>query len=202
MNIKAIVFDFGNVIGFFDHGRTLQRLTRYTDMTPAAMYAAIYDGDLEDEFECGRITQAEFLDRFRRTCRLGCDDEVLRAACADIFSPNPEICALLPVLKPRYRLVLGSNTNELHSRHFRRQFADVLRHLDAVVLSHEIGVRKPKAGFYEHCRHLAGCAPAELVFIDDFPANVAGARACGWKGIVYTGFDDLRQRFHEMGIQM
>jgi len=201
MSISAIVFDFGNVIGFFDHYRTLQRIARYTDMDPAAMYKAIYDGALEDEFERGQITQGEFLERFRRTCRLTCADEVLSAACADIFIPNAEVCALLPALKPHYRLLLGSNTNELHSRHFRRQFADVLRNMDAVVLSHEIGVRKPKAGFFEHCQHLAGCAPAECLFIDDLPANVAGARACGWQGIVYMGLDDLRRHLHEMGVR-
>jgi len=202
MNIKTIAFDFGNVIGFFDHNRTLERIAPYTDMTPAAMYAAIYDGDLEDEFERGCITQAEFLARFRRTCRLACDDEILSAACADIFRPNTDVCALLPTLKTHYRLLLASNTNELHSRQFLRQFADVLRNMDAVVLSHEIGVRKPKAGFFEHCQRLADCAPAECLFIDDLPRNVAGARALGWQGIVYTGYDDLRRRLREMGVQV
>jgi glucose-1-phosphatase len=200
MSIKALVFDFGNVIGFFDHYLTLNRLARYTDMAPAAMYAAIYNGELEDAFESGRIPLAEFLERFRRTCGLACEDAVLSAAVADIFRPNPEVCALLPVLKPRYRLILGSNTNELHARHFRAQFADVLRHFDAVVLSYEIGVRKPKAGFFAHCQRLAGCAPAECVFIDDLAANVAGAQACGWQGIVYTGSEDLRQRLAALGI--
>src|SRR5947209_6081361 len=201
MNIKAIIFDFGNVIGYFDHFRTLNRIAHYTEMPPAAMYAAIYDGELEDVCGSGRLGPAGVLEPFRRTCRLCCGDEVLGAACADLFRPNPGVCALLPLLKPRYRLLLGSNTNELHSRHFRRQFADVLRHLDHVVLSHEIGIRKPQAGFYEHCRRLAGCAPAECLFIDDLPANVSGARAYGLHGLLYTGIEDLRREFHELGIK-
>jgi putative hydrolase of the HAD superfamily len=201
MSIKAIVLDFGNVVGFFDHYLTLNRIAPYTDMAPQAMYAAIYDGDLEDAFESGRITAAQFLARSRQTCRLSCDDAVLYAAVADVFRPNPDVCALLPSLKPRYRLLLGSNTNEIHALHFRRQFADVLRYFDAIVLSYEIGVRKPKPGFFEHCQRLAECPPGECVFIDDLPANVEGARACGWHGIVYRGIDDLRQRFAELGIR-
>jgi putative hydrolase of the HAD superfamily len=201
MDIQALVFDFGNVVAFFDHYQTLNRLTRYTDMAPRAMYEAIYNGDLEDAFESGRIGLAEFLARFRQTCRLSCDDDALLAdVIGDIFRPNPDVCALLPALKPRYRLVLGSNTNELHARQFRRQFDDVLRHFDAVVLSYEVGVRKPRPGFFEHCRRLAGCAAGACVFIDDLPANVEGARACGWHGIVYTGFDDLRGRLAELGV--
>ena len=96
---------------------------------------------------------------------------------------------------------MGSNTNELHARQFLEQFADRLQHFDALVLSHKIGVRKPKAGFFEHCIRLAECAPAECLFIDDLAANVAGARACGWQGIVYTSFPDLRQQLMALGIE-
>ena len=48
-----------------------------------------------------------------------------------MFWPNPEVCAWCRALKPRYRLLLLSNTNELHSRHFLRQFADTLAHSTA-----------------------------------------------------------------------
>jgi putative hydrolase of the HAD superfamily len=75
-----------------------------------------------------------------------------------------------------------------------------LRHFDALVLSHEIGVRKPKAGFFQHCQGLSGCAAEECLFIDDLPANVGGAQALGWQGIVYTPGNDLRQRLAALGI--
>jgi glucose-1-phosphatase len=200
--MRALVFDFGNVVGYFDHYQALNKLAAHTDMTPRAMYAAIYDTDLEDAFESGRITAAEFLRQFRSLCGLRCDDEFLSAACADIFRPNPDVCALLPKLKPGYRLLLGSNTNELHAVQFRRQFADVLRHFDHLVLSYEVGVRKPRAGFFEHCQLLAGCPAHECLFIDDLPANVEGARACGWHGIVYKGIEALRAELAALGVRV
>ena len=40
MLMQTIIFDFGNVVGFFDHGRTLNRLQEFTDMTPAEMFQA------------------------------------------------------------------------------------------------------------------------------------------------------------------
>jgi putative hydrolase of the HAD superfamily len=200
--MQTIVFDFGNVIGLFDHYRTLHKLTPYTDMPPQAMFAAVYNEDLEDAYESGRISTAEFLGRFRTLCRLSCNDEFLSAACADIFWPNEAVCALLPLLRPRYRLLLGSNTNELHSRHFRRQFADHLRHFDHLVLSHEIGERKPREGFFRHCEHLAGSAPRECLFIDDLQANVDAARARGWQGVVYRHGDDLRAALLGLGVQV
>jgi putative hydrolase of the HAD superfamily len=198
--IEAIAFDFGKVIGFFDHARTLTKLVPLTDMSAQEMYRAIYDGELEDAFESGLIGEAEFVHRFRDLCKLRCDDEFLSAAIADIFWPNEPVCALVPRLKPRYRLVLGSNTNPIHARRFLPQFADTLRHFDAKVLSFEVGVRKPGAGFFERCLQQAGRLPRQCVFIDDLPANVAGAVACGWHGILYTGPDRLCEELRKLGV--
>ena len=198
--IKTIVFDFGNVIGFFDYGRTVERLIRHSRLPAADIRRFIYGGDLEDAYESGRIDSAEFLRRVREGCGLSCPDEVLIPAFADMFWPNEAVCALVPRLKPRYRLLLGSNTNELHSRHFLRQFADTVRHFDGLVLSHEVGARKPRPEFFRHARRLAGCAAAECLFIDDLPANVAGARALGWQGIVYAPTTDLAAELARAGV--
>ncbi len=63
-------------------------------------------------------------------------------------------------------------------------------------------MRKPRPAFFQHCQSLAGCAAAECVFIDDLPANVAGARALGWQGIVYTGTGDLREHLRNLGVMI
>jgi putative hydrolase of the HAD superfamily len=198
--IRAIIFDFGKVVGFFDHRLVTSRLAPHGDLPAAELHAFIFDGLLEDDYETGRISSTEFLGQIRDKARLRCSEDVLIASYADIFWPNPDVCNLLPHLRGKYRLLLGSNTSELHSRHFRRQFAEALGHFDALVLSHEIGARKPAAAFFERCVSLAGCAPRECVFIDDLPANVAGAQAYGLHGIVYTSIDDLAKRLANLHI--
>lgn len=198
--MKAIVFDFGNVIGFFDHRRATDRLAKFSDLSSEAIFAAMLGGQLEDDFESGRMSVDEFVRELCRRARVRCSAREAADICKDIFWPNQDLIALLPRLQKRHRILLGSNTNALHAEQFRRQFADVFRFFDHLVLSHEIGTRKPKAGFFEHCQRLAGCAPPECVFIDDLSANVAGAEACGWHGIVYRGVDDLCQRLGGIGI--
>jgi putative hydrolase of the HAD superfamily len=200
--IKTIVFDFGNVIGFFDYGITTDRLARHSRLSSDDIRRFIYGGELEDDYESGRIPSADFLRRVREGCGLTCPDDALALAFADMFWPNEAVCALVPRLKPRYRLLMGSNTNELHSRHFLRQFADTVRHLDGLVLSHEVGARKPRPEFFRHAERLAGCAAAECLFIDDLPANVAGARALGWQGIVYSRDTDLAAELAKHGVRL
>jgi putative hydrolase of the HAD superfamily len=198
--VKTIVFDFGKVVAFFDHRLVTTRLAPHGDLPTDELHAFIFGGTLEDDYEAGRISSAEFIGQIRKKAGLRCSDEFLIASYTDIFWPNPDVTALLPRLRPGYRLLLGSNTSELHSRHFRRQFADTLAVFDGLVLSHEIGARKPGSAFYQHCVRLGGCAAEECIFIDDLSANVAGARACGLKGIVYTGNAELLKELETMGV--
>jgi putative hydrolase of the HAD superfamily len=200
MGITTVVFDFGNVLGFFSHRKSAEQVAAYTDMAPEAVQAYLYGGKLEEDFESGRISTPVFIGMVRETCRLTCTDEQFAAAFADMFTPNPDVCALVPLLKPRYRLVLLSNTNDLHYRQFRTQFADVLGYFDGLVLSHEAGARKPDRRIYDECLRLAGRPAAECVFVDDLPGNVAAARACGWRGVVYRRGDDLRQELTGIGV--
>jgi putative hydrolase of the HAD superfamily len=200
MPIKTIVFDFGNVVAFFDHRLTTGRLAAHTDLPADALHAALFGDRYQHDYEAGRLTTAEFLQHIREAGGVRCADEAIIDAFGRIFWPNPEVCELIPRLKPRYRLLLGSNTCELHHRHFGPQFADTLRHFDALVLSHEVGCRKPDAEFFRHCERLAGCGPQECLFIDDLPANVEGARACGWQGIVYQQEGDLAGQLARLGV--
>jgi putative hydrolase of the HAD superfamily len=200
MTVHAIAFDFGNVVGFFDYTRTTNRLASQTDLSADEMYRRVYSSDLEFAYDSGKITTGDFLGRIRLLCELRCPEEEIASAWADIFRTNEEVISLLPFLKERYRLILASNTNELHSRQFTQQFKAALANFDAMVFSHAVGVRNPDPGFFEQCRKLAGFPAEECLFIDDLPVNVAGARNCGWQGIVYRGAADLRKELERLGI--
>ena len=201
--IRTIVFDFGNVLGFFSHRKAAEQLAKFSPLSADDILDRyLLDAELEDDFESGRMSLAEFRIIVRQRCQVTCSDAQLDWAIADMFTPNDEVCALVPALKPRYRLVLLSNTNELHALHFRRQFADTLAHFDSLVLSHEVGLRKPCPDIYAHCHTIAGSTPRQCLFIDDLPANIEAARACGWQGIVYHQGLDLRREFLRLGIEI
>lgn len=68
---------------------------------------------------------------------------------------------------------------------------------DIVVSAHE-GLLKPEPEIYQLCLSRNGLTAADCVFIDDSPANVAGARAVGLDAIHFTSAAqlaaDLRHR--------
>ncbi len=58
--IKTIVFDFGNVLGFFDYSITTARLARHAHLSADAIRRFLYGGELEDAYESGRISSADY----------------------------------------------------------------------------------------------------------------------------------------------
>ena len=197
--MQAIIFDFGNVIGFFDHYRALEKIRRFTRQTPAEMHRAIYDGDLEDAYESGRMTNADFLNQAKRLGGIDCSNDILEPLVNDIFWPNPEVCELIPLLAARYPLILGSNTNALHSKKFLVQFENILGQFQHLVLSFEIGVRKPKRAFFEACQQKAGVPANSCLFVDDLANNIAGAEAAGLKGLLYRPQQNLAGQLRSLG---
>jgi putative hydrolase of the HAD superfamily len=57
---------------------------------------------------------------------------------------------------------------------------------DAVVISGEVGMRKPEAGIFLRAADALGLAPAQCVFIDDMEANVAAATDLGMTAVLHT----------------
>jgi epoxide hydrolase-like predicted phosphatase len=57
---------------------------------------------------------------------------------------------------------------------------------DTVVISGEVGMRKPEPEIFVHAAATLGLEPRDCVFIDDVEANVAAAIACGMVGVHHT----------------
>ncbi len=199
--IKAIVFDFGNVLAFFDHERAIRRLLPHTHLTAEEIVALFYDNNLEYRYECGEVTTD---DVFAVACDRGglrCSRAEFVDSFCDIFWPNPPMADLVFRLKRNgYRLVLASNTNAAHYEHYREQFKGILCHFDAIAVSHEAGARKPHAKFFEHAHALAKCERHECVFVDDLGENVAAAAEFGWKAVQYAEFDELISELERMQV--
>lgn len=60
---------------------------------------------------------------------------------------------------------------------------------DVVVISGEVGMRKPERRIYEHTAELLGVPAHECVFVDDLPHNVAAAVDVGMVGIRHVTYE-------------
>lgn len=61
---------------------------------------------------------------------------------------------------------------------------------DAVVISGEVGMRKPELRIYRHTAQLLGVPPGECVMVDDLPHNVSAAAAAGMVGVLHRSYEE------------
>jgi epoxide hydrolase-like predicted phosphatase len=202
----ALIFDFGNVVAHFDFLRAAERFGRLREVSGQVFLERARDAGLAELlklYESGQCSSAQFHERFCGLTDLDVGYDDFAKTWGDIFWANESVHRLIEELRrDGHRLILGSNTNELHSGRFREQFRGVLDLFDALVLSFEVGRIKPDAGFYRACSDAAGRPPAECVFIDDLAENVEGARRAGLIGIVYRETPRLIEDLRTIGVSV
>jgi putative hydrolase of the HAD superfamily len=77
----------------------------------------------------------------------------------------------------------------------RALFADLF---DAVVISAEVGMRKPEPRIFRYAAQLLGLPSTACIFIDDIQANVTAAEQLGFTGVLHTAAADTAERVAEL----
>ena len=100
-----------------------------------------------------------------------------------------------------YRLFLLSNASKAQHAYWPKY--SVSRYFDGKMISSDVRTVKPCHEIYRLFTERFSLCPEECLFVDDTPANVAGAIACGWQGIVFHGdASELEEKMKQHGIQL
>jgi putative hydrolase of the HAD superfamily len=145
------------------------------------------DGNPIHALERGECTVAEFervlASRLRRRDGSVVDAEgLLVRMFAGSTHCSPMHTAVSAIRQAGLRTGLLSNSWGV-SDYPRHLFKDLF---DAVVISAEVGMRKPEERIFLHAAKVIGLAPDECVFIDDLEANVAAAEAVGMTAVLHS----------------
>ncbi len=199
---KAIIFDAGNVIVRFDNSIFLDKIVRHTDKSVSELHKIIYrkSGPFL-LYETGLIGFDEFYGSIVSDCGLKMSKRKFLQAFTDIFHCISQSVELIKALKPRYKLGLISNTNELHFKYAIKSLS-VFSLFDSITLSFQVKAMKPEAAIYQHAMEKLGLQAGECLFIDDTAENVRAAEMLGMKGIIYTSPNRLCRDLKQHGIRM
>ena len=199
--IKAVIFDFGNVIASFDDSIFLRPVSEQTGKSVEELLG-IYRPVLNTEFETGHISAEEFYERFKTASGHSMCLEEFRDLYCSIFTEVPRMLELVKRLKGNnYRLVLLSNTNPWHYEHPGRDYESV-RLMDALSLSFEVGHVKPDCEIFEDAVRKAGCEPNECVYIDDIKEYADKATELGMHGVQYVEYENLLRELRSLGVKV
>jgi len=182
--IKCIIFDLGNVVIKVTQKSMFEKFARNSGK-PISEIEKIY-GNSSDRrrFEKGKITSDEFYKSIKKSINLNLSFEEFWKIYTGIFSHNSEIEKIIPKLKKKYRLVLLSNTDELHYNFIKKVFP-VLNNFDDFVLSYKVGKRKPNPMIFVEAIRKSKTMPWNCAYFDDIGEFVFVARLLGIKGFQY-----------------
>jgi len=188
----AVVFDLGAVVFRWRPDVLLSRVLPQRAPTPAAAAPLVqgffqgYSGDWGD-FDRGTVTVPELVQRISSRTGLA-PQEVERVVQAglDELQPLPGTVALIERLKADgHALYFLSNMPQPYAQHLEtaHPFYDWFR--DGV-FSSRVQLLKPDPAIYALAQDRLGLDPAQTLFIDDSPPNVAAARQAGWSALRFT----------------
>ncbi|HZA87390.1 MAG TPA: HAD-IA family hydrolase, partial [Acidimicrobiales bacterium] len=86
-----------------------------------------------------------------------------------------------------------------HQAVWSQRFAEPLGIFTSTFVSSEIGHRKPERSAFEHVASMIGAPPGSILFFDDGPENVVGARDAGMQAVHVTSTDSVRIALARLG---
>jgi epoxide hydrolase-like predicted phosphatase len=190
--LRCLIVDYGGVLTTsvtrsFDDWATADGID--AEVLAAALRQVLTEeggATLVHELERGTLGPEDFERKFAALLRQADGRSVppaglLRRAFAGIATEHPMVDAVRAARGHGLRTALLSNSWGLD---YDRAEWDAL--FDAVVISGEVGLRKPEPAIYQLAAERLGARPQECVFVDDLVHNVRGAVAAGMVGVHHT----------------
>jgi putative hydrolase of the HAD superfamily len=183
-----ILFDMNGVLYRFDTALRLKLLARAVDMTPDQLQSLWLDSGWEDEADAGAYADGDaYLAAFGALVGQPVDRQAWSDIMAGALTPHTPVIALAR----RILRHLGSGLLTNNGPLLREQFAKVAPAIPRLFgafahCSADFRLRKPDGRVFQaYCaRHALD--PAQVLFIDDSPEHVEGARSIGMTGHHFT----------------
>jgi putative hydrolase of the HAD superfamily len=219
--IEAVIFDFGGVIvpgspAATDPNSVLSRLEREFGLEGGFLWNAFY---LKNEgwlrLRVGEGSEEEWRRRCVEAVTAVRDAATAETVVERVWATRPQgghlsgdvkpefnagMLGLLARLRGRYRVQLLSNAapgleEQLHN-HYR------IAHLfDDIINSATVRLAKPDPRIYHLAAGRLGLPPTSCFFTDDLAHNVESARAVGFTGHVFDGYEGLSAALNAAGVE-
>jgi putative hydrolase of the HAD superfamily len=193
--LKGVLIDWGGVLttGLAESIAGWIAADRIDDRKYRAVMSELltqaYDGECENvihALERGELTAAEFEnDLAARLLTVDGVPPVAEGLLNRMFAEFRPVESMYEMLRAARAagaatcLVSNSWANEYPREGWDTAF-------DHIVISGEIGMRKPEPRIFQHALSLVGLTADQCVFIDDIEANVSAAQRLGLAGIHHT----------------
>ncbi len=202
MKPSILMFDLGVVIIDIDNLRAFEQIVKAGAKPSATLFSRENAHCIA--YETGKISAQDFLKATQQSLENSLDLAHIESAWRSVIVDIPEWkINFLKQLKKQYRLIVLSNTNDLHVDEIEKiysqknsgKFTDLF---DEVYFSHEVGYFKPQPEIYEAVLAAEKIPAPEILFFDDLEANIDAAHAQGFQTFHVTSDEGLKRKLMEL----
>lgn len=192
MPIQAIIFDMGGVILRTEDHTPRKTLADRLGLSYDELSQIVFDKESAQLATVGKITTEQHWETVR--LKLGLTKEEFPTVPLEFWGGDnldTDLVDYLRSKRPAYKTALLSNAwDDLRGvLEDSYQIADAF---DVMVISAEVGVKKPDPQIYQIVLKRLHVAPSEAVFVDDFIENVEAARRQGMYALHFQYPDKAR----------
>ncbi len=188
--MRGLLVDFGGVLttNVFD---SFREFAEREGIEPGAVKRLFKEDpdarSLLRELERGEVSEQEFAERFGPMLGVEHTGGLIERLFAGVRPDEPMLAAVESARGSGVSTGLISNSWGQGVTYDRDRFE---RLFDAVVISGEVGMRKPEPGVFRLAAERLELPPSQCVFVDDVRGNVEAAEAVGMRGLVHERADD------------
>tara|TARA_B110000977_G_scaffold186043_1_gene251510 strand:- start:38 stop:679 length:642 start_codon:yes stop_codon:yes gene_type:complete len=186
--IKSIIFDLGGVILNLNYSKTEDEFKKIGVLNFKEFYSQKKQTILFDDFEKGKIKQEEFISSFKESENLKIKEiDFINAWNAMLLEIPIEKLQFIDSLKKDYKIILLSNTNEIHIKKFEdnlkknNMLEQFYKCFNKIYYSSRMGKRKPEENCFNQVLEENGLIAENTLFIDDSIQHIEGAKKAGIK---------------------
>lgn len=186
---KGLLVDFGGVLTS-DVFASFRAFCEAEGLLPETVRDRFLEDPLARELladlETGRISEEEFERRFAAVLEIADHAGLIDRLFSGMEPDEAMVQAVRAAKRAGVRTGLLSNSWG-KGRYDRSAFPELF---DGVVISGEVGIRKPDPEIYRRGAEAVGLAPEECVFVDDLRGNLKPARELGMATVHHTRADE------------
>lgn len=198
---KAIVFDFGGVIEISRAGNVIHAIAESIPV-PVDVFR-------EEYFKHNHLSNVANISWEDMVLKVVSVFDVTKETKENVLSIirdyqskkeiNSELVSFFPILRGLgYKVAIFSNATSRLREELDKN--GILKLVDSVIISGEIGFQKPHKEAFDVLFEKLGVTPEEVIFIDDTPKSLEKSIEIGYSPILFTDNGQLRIDLQKLGI--
>ena len=200
--IKAITFDLDGV--YFPSGKTnfINTLGGLGVSSDEAKRVFLKSDQMNQLYKNGKMTDGEFWRWAAQEWRIEKTPEELTQLLVAGYDVDEKVVSVVKQVRANeYKTLICSNNFPARINGLQARFG-FLDNFDAAIFSYNVGASKPSRIIFQELVKKSGVQAEEIVFADDNPDNLAGAKEVGVATFLYEGFDKFLEQLRLSGVKV